>query len=182
MLKGKSIIGKNVLSRADGEKIASVKDIIISKDHTRIVALLTDGGGLFSKARMVPMSKVVSFGKDAVVVTDRAADMEAQDDPVVKESLDSKDKLIGKAVFTERGDEQGKVSDIHFDEASHSIVALELSGGVLESAAEGTANLPVEDIISIGQDAVVIKAEAINGLLEQASGLKSTARVQDPIQ
>lgn len=182
MLKGKSVIGKDVLSRADGEKIATVKDIIMSKDHTRIVALLTDGGGLFSKARMVPMTKVVSFGKDAVVVTDRNSDMEAQDDPTVKESLDSKDKLIGKTVFTERGDEQAKVGDIYFDEASGNIVGLELTGGVLDNSADGTAYLPVEDIISIGQDAVVIKAAAIGGLLEQASGLKSAPNAQNPAQ
>lgn len=182
MLTGKSIIGKEVLSRADGEKIANVKDIIISKDHTRILALLTDGGNLFAKARMVPMTKVLSFGKDAVVVTDRAADMEAQDEPIVKESLDSKDKLVGKTVFTERGDEQAKVNDIYFDEASGNIVGLELAGGVLDSAAGGTAYLPVADIISIGQDAVVIKAEALGGLLEQASGLKNAPNSQNLAQ
>lgn len=182
MLNGKSVIGKDVLSRADGEKIASVKDIVISKDHTRIVALLTDAGNVFSKARMVPMPKVISFGKDAVVVTDRSADMQAQDDPIVKESLDSKDKLIGKTVFTERGDEQAKVRDIYFDEASGNIVGLELTGGVLDNSAGGTAYMPIEDIISIGQDAVVIKAEALRGLLDQASGLKGVPDSQHPAQ
>jgi uncharacterized protein YrrD len=176
MLKGQSVIDKDVLSRADGVKIATVKDLIISKDHTRVVALLTNEGGLFSKARMVPISKVVSIGKDAVVVTESSADMEAEDDPVVKESLGSKDRLIGKAVYTESGDEQAVVNDIHFDEKSGSIVGLELAGGVLENSSDGTAYLPIEDVISIGQHAVMIRAQAVIALLEQASGGQAAAR------
>ncbi len=176
MLKGQSVIGKDVLSRADGVKVASVKDLVISKDHTRVVALLTQEGGLFSKARMVPVSKVVSIGKDAVVITDSSADMEAEDDPVVKESLGSKDRLIGKAVYTDRGDEQALVNDIHFDEKTGSIVGLELAGGVLENSPDGTAYLPIEEVISIGQHAVMIRAQAVGALLEQASGTRDAAR------
>lgn len=176
MLKGQTVIDKDVLSRADGVKLASVKDLVISKDHTRVVALLTQEGGLFSKARMVPMSKVVSIGKDAVVVTDSAAEADAEDDAAVKESLSSKDRLIGKAVFTDSGDEQAVVNDIHFDEKTGSIVGLELAGGVLENSATGTAYLPIEDVISIGQHAVMIRAQAVGALLEQASGVRDAAR------
>lgn len=176
MLKGQSVIGKDVLSRADGVKVADVKDLVISKDHTRVVALLTQEGGLFSKARMVPISKVVSIGKDAVVITESSADMDAEDDPVVKESLGSKDRLIGKAVYTDGGDEQAVVNDIHFDEKSGSIVGLELAGGVLENSSDGTAYLPIEEVISIGQHAVMIRAQAVVALLEQASGDQAAAR------
>ncbi|HVG00659.1 MAG TPA: PRC-barrel domain-containing protein [Chloroflexia bacterium] len=176
MLKGQTVIDKDVLSRADGVKLATVKDLVISKDHTRVVALLTADGGLFSKARMVPISKVVSIGKDAVIVTDSNADMAAEDDPTVKESLDSKDRLIGKAVYTDHGDEQAVVNDIHFDEKSGSIVGLELAGGVLENSSDGTAYLPIEEVISIGQHAVMIRSQAVPALLEQASGGQAAAR------
>jgi uncharacterized protein YrrD len=177
MLKGQTVIDKDVLSRADGVKLATVKDLVISKDHTRIVALLTQEGGLFSKARMVPMSKVMSIGKDAVVVTD--ADMAAEDDPTVKESLNSKDRLIGKAVYTDTGNEQAVVNDIYFDEKTGSIVGLELAGGVLENSSDGTAYLPIEEVISIGQHAVMIRSQAVGALLEQASGGQAAARKAD---
>lgn len=185
MLKGKSVIGKSVLSRADGERVAELKDLIIAKDHSRIVALLTDEGGLFSKARAVPIARVVSFGKDAVVITDKGAVEQADTDPTIKESLDSKDRLVGKRVFSESGDAQAVVSDIYFDDTpgsngmSGAIVGLELEGGVLQNSSDGTAYLPFSDIISIGQDAVVIKADAVNALLQQASGAtQNPARVQ----
>lgn len=180
MLKGQSVIDKDVLSRSDGTRLASVKDLIISKDHTRILALLTHESGLFSKPRMVPMAKVVSIGKDAVVVTDSQADMAAEDDPVVKESLDSKDRLIGKPVYTEGGDEQAVVNDVYFDEKLGSIVGLELTGGVLENSQDGTAYLPIEEVISMGQHAVMIRTTAVGALLQQASGMKGAARKTEP--
>ncbi len=179
MLKGKTVIGKDILSRADGEKLSSIKDLIIAGDNSRIVALLTDEGGLFSKAHVVPIEKVVSFGKDVVVITDRDAVVSAEQVPAVKESLDSKDKLLGKTVFTERGDEQARVEDIYFNEANGTIMGLELSGGALENSPDGTAYLPVDAIISIGQDAVVIRTEAVTNLLAQASGVQGTARTTD---
>jgi uncharacterized protein YrrD len=170
MLKGKSVIGKDVMSRADGEKVAELKDIIISKDHGHVLAILTHGGGVFGKPSVVPFAKIVSFGKDAVMVTDKASEQAAEAEPTIKESLDSKDHLVGKRVITERGDVQAKVNDIFFDETSGNIVGLELVGGVVDNSPDGTAYLPTGDIISIGKDAVVIKADAVGGLLQQASG------------
>jgi uncharacterized protein YrrD len=181
MFKGKNFIGKEVLSRAEGEKIGSIKDLIIAKDHSRITALLVDEGGLFGigTPRVIPVESVVSFGSDVVVVTDREAVVPADRHPESKESLDSSDNLIDKKVYTERGDEQARVADIYFKDNSGQITGLELTGGVLANASGGRAYLPVEDIISIGHDAVIIKTEAASNLVAQASGAAGTpARVE----
>jgi uncharacterized protein YrrD len=55
-------------------------------------------------------------------------------------------------------------------------VGLELAGGVLENSSDGTAYLPIEEVISIGQHAVMIRAQAVTALLEQASGGQAAAR------
>ena len=73
MLKGNAVLGMPVLSRQDGQKIGSTRDIVIAKDHSRIVAFILDEGGLFSAATAVGMENVVSFGKDALIITDSKA-------------------------------------------------------------------------------------------------------------
>jgi uncharacterized protein YrrD len=104
-----------VLSRLDGQRLDSVRDIIISKDHTRIVALILDEGGLFSPATAVAIENVVSFGKDAVVITDSKTVTRVDHFPAVKEILDERETLIGKHVFTESGQQMGKVEDVYFE-------------------------------------------------------------------
>lgn len=108
MRKGKNVIGKDVLSYIDGQKSNSVKDLIIGLDNASIVALLVDEGGLFSSAQVVPMENVVSFGKDAAVISDTNAIVDAGTYPAVAEILDRKDKLLGKKVFTEGVTRKGR--------------------------------------------------------------------------
>lgn len=172
MRRGKNVIGKDVLSFIDGTKTTSVKDIIIGRDNSTIVALLVDEGGLFGSAKVVPMENVASFGKDAVVISDGAAIMSADAVPALKEILNSDDKLLGKKVFTEGGDEQGSISDIYFEENSGEIVGFEVSGGLIENVQKGTSYLSADDVVNVGKDVILIKAEAAYSLEGQVGGVQ----------
>ena len=164
MIKAQSIIGKPVLSRADGEKLNPVKDIIIGKDHTRVIALLINEGGLFSKPIVVPINNVLSFGKDAVVITESQAAVRADHVPEVAQALEMDEKLGGKAVFSETGEQHGKLSDIYFDEKTGNITGVDVTDLGQGSASKEVAFLDVSDIISFGADAVVITAGAVSKL------------------
>lgn len=170
MLKAQSIIGKKVLSRLDGQRIDSVRDIVISKDHARIVALILDEGGLFSPATAVGFENVVSFGKDAVVITDSKQVVRVDHFPAVKEIMDDRDSLVGKKVFTESGDQMGKIEDVYFDESTGNLTALEISGKLVATARNSSAQLTMSDLVSIGPDAVIINMGAVPKLEAQVAG------------
>jgi len=176
MLKAKSVAGKDVMSREEAEKVATVKDLIVSQDYKSIAGVLVDGGGLFGPAKFVPMSKVVSFGNDVVVITNNEAVVSVEQEPLIKESLDQKDKLIRKKVYTERGDMQARVNDVYFDGSTGAITGFELTGDLFKSSPGGTALLPAEDVISIGPDAMMIKTDALPRIVAQASGVKGEKR------
>ena len=44
MRKGKSVIGKQILSLADGARLQTVKDVILGANNERVVGLLADEG------------------------------------------------------------------------------------------------------------------------------------------
>jgi uncharacterized protein YrrD len=169
MIKAQSVIGKAVLSRADGEKLDSVKDVIIGTDHTRVIALLINEGGLFSKALVVQIENVVSFGKDAVVVTDSKVAMRADHVPAVAQALDMDEKLGGKKVFSETGDEHGKLSDIYFDEKTGQLEGVDVTDLGPGSSSKDVAFLDMSDVISFGADAVVITASAVSKLTSSSA-------------
>jgi uncharacterized protein YrrD len=172
MRKGKTLLGKDILSLATGEKLHSVKGVVIGDDSDDIVALVVDEGGLLGTTRVVPIEAVESFGKDAVVITDSAAIGPASAHPRVKEILDRKDRLVGKKVFTEAGKEKGSVNDLYFDEETGRILGLEISTGVVGNLTSGTSFLAIEQIVRTGPDIVYIVPEAVDALDSQVGGLR----------
>jgi uncharacterized protein YrrD len=170
MLKGNAVLGMPVLSRQDGQKIGATRDIVIAKDHSRIVAFILDEGGLFSAATAVGMDNVVSFGKDAMIITDSKAVVRVDHFPEVKAIMEDRDGLVGKQVFTESGDLKGKVEDIYFDETTGNIVGLEVEGKFTSKHANASVQLRPSDIVSIGPDAVVINMASVPTLEAQGAG------------
>ncbi len=172
MRKGKTIIGKDVLSLADGIRIHSVKDLIIGEENDCIVALLVDEGGLLSGSTVVPIEAVHSFGKDAVVIADASAVVAASSYPRVHAILDRKESLLGKKVFTNEGQQLGKINDMYFDETDGQIRGLEVSSGTLGDLTKGTSYLAIEDVQRSGPDVVFVHPTVSDKLDSQEGGLQ----------
>ena len=72
MRKGKSVVGKPILSLADGERVREVRDIIfLGTGNDTVIGLLADEGGFLASSLVVPYEEVISFGRDAVVIARR---------------------------------------------------------------------------------------------------------------
>ncbi|MEO8285716.1 MAG: PRC-barrel domain-containing protein [Chloroflexota bacterium] len=176
MRKGKKIIGQDILSFADGQKVGSVKDLIIGPESDTVVALLVEEGGLLSSARIVPFDNVNSFGKDAVMIDESRSVISADNYPLVFNILNTKDKLIGKKVFTEGGTDEGSIGDVYFDETSGEVLGYEVSGGLIENVQKGTSFLPLDDIVNIGPDLVLITQQAGPMLEAQVGGVQGAVQ------
>lgn len=180
MFKANYIGGKPVLTRDGGEKIASVKELIVSPDRTRVIGLLLDGGGLFTENRVVPIDSLVSAGEDAVIITDHSAIYPVSRYPDAAESLNVKDRLVGKRAVTDQGEAQGKITDVVFEERSGAIVGFDLSGLRVEGAEYGPVFLPINEIISIGPDVIIVRADALPRLLGYNSNMSNMTNIPAP--
>ncbi len=172
MQKGKSVIGKDVLSLASGARIHSVKDILIGADNDQVVALLVDEGGLLGTSTVVPFEAISSIGRDAIVVEQDEAVVAASSDPEVKAILNRTDKLLGKTVYTEDGKKMGSIADLYFDDRSGRITGFEISGGTLGDLARGPSYLATEEVRIAGTDAVFISSSGGEALEGQVGGLQ----------
>jgi uncharacterized protein YrrD len=171
MRKGKRLIGRPILSLSEGIRVGEVKDVILGATNETVVGLLVDDGGLFGSAHVVPVDEIESFGRDAVVVTDRSSIRSAADVPDIKEILDRKTSLIGTRVFTETGDAQGSVNDIYFDEASGRVLSLEVTGGMWRDATTGVRNLPVTEVMRTGPEIIYVHPDTADLLAAQRGGI-----------
>ena len=177
MRKGKSVIGKPILSLADGSRLQTVKDVILGANNDSVVGLLADEGGFLASSLVVPIEEVSSFGRDAVVVSRRESVIPAKEAPGIASIVSRHQSLLGTRVFTETGDDQGKLSDVYFDEPTGRILGFELSGGVFADAAQGMRYVPVEELVRVGPDVAYVHPETAALLEQQRGGL--SGRIAD---
>lgn len=172
MRKGKSIIGKDILSLDEGIKLDQVTDLVIDPEGRRLVALVVDEGGFMSSSKVVPMEDVASFGKDAVVVASRTSVVSVADHAGLRALVERDEKILGKKVFTTSGDNHGSVADIYFDEQTGDLVGYEVSGGLIGDAAKGTSFLATDEIAVIGGDVIYVRPETAEDLERQVGGIQ----------
>jgi uncharacterized protein YrrD len=161
MRKGKAIIGTDVLTKEDGRKVHTVKDLIIDPDRRAIAALLVDEGGFLSSSKVVPVDAIETYGRDAVVIRDAATVLSASDYPKVNAVVGRNESLIGKRVFTETGQQYGTISDIYFEEETGAIIGYEVTGGVFDNVTRANSYLPAEQVVRTGADVAYVDDTAV---------------------
>ncbi len=172
MRKGKSIIGKDILSLEDGVKLDKVRDVVVDPDGRRVIALVVTEGGFLSSSKVVLTDEVSSFGKDAVVVRSSASVISVTDHTELRNLVEHGEKILGKKVFTTAGDDQGSIADIYFDEATGAVVGYEVSGGLIGDASKGTSYLATDEITTMGEDVVYVRPETAEALDGQVGGIQ----------
>lgn len=157
IIKGRDVIGLNVVTVDTGTVIETVDDIAYDPSTHRIVALLVDSGGLFSSAKAIHMDDVRNVGDDAVIVD--AADAIKSIDELgesVRSISDANKHLVKTNVLTIDGKELGKVTDLFFDSRSGNVESMEVSQSGLKDISENKKSIKPTDIVTIGADATIV--------------------------
>ena len=174
MRKGKSVIGKAILSLHEGVRLDTVTDLVVEPGGSRVVALVVSEGGFMSSSKVVPIDRVTSFGKDAVVVESASSIIPASAEPDLQSIVDGDDRILGKTVYTTTGDNQGSIADIYFEESSGGVVGYEITGGMLGDVARGRTYLATDEITAIGRDVIYVEPETAATLEGQVGGIQGS--------
>ena len=170
MIKGKELIGRNIVTIDSGNQIDRVHDLVFDHDANQVLALLVDEGGWFRAAKVVPFESVKNIGEDAVMVQDESAVVSARDDSRIAELLDTNMGLIGTKLLTTDGRDLGKIADVYFDEHSGKVVGYEATGGVFSDLSSGRTFVPAPESISIGENAAIVPISVASAMEEQEAG------------
>jgi uncharacterized protein YrrD len=155
------LIGRAVVSVADGEKLGAVSDVWLDLDERTVRGLVMGGGGgLFHQiSSVIPLTQVRNIGLQAITVHDRTniALMEG-----VPYEGASTLEMLRKRVITASGEVLGDGDDISFDETSGAFAALQLApqGGFLGIGATVPV-IPLDEVIAFGPDAITVADAAV---------------------
>lgn len=165
IVKRSNITGKKIFTQGSGAEVDTVNELICHPEGTNVDALLLGANGFFSsKAKIVYFRDIASIGNDAIMITSEDSVATVTENSVKKYCADP--LLLHKKLFTEEGNEVGKVSDIYFDTESGNITTFEISQGMLSDMKGGKKVLNFKHVSKVGDDTIVVAKGAENELEE----------------
>ncbi len=163
LLRATEMSGLPVVSIADGEAVADVKDVVYDPDHGSLVGFTLNKRG-FLKGPMksvLPMSSVVAIGRDAVMVADTDACEDKGSGAAAEVSAGAVGNVVGNDVLTDGGRRLGKVTDIVVAADSGDVLGYELEGDErLQAHAGQRLLLPIPDTIAVSGSTLLVPATA----------------------
>ncbi len=165
-----------IISLSEGQHIGYVKNLVLNSKSKSLAALVVDPKGFFKEQRIIPYSKVISVGDDAITIDKGSYVEKSTNLPEMLELLKEKSNLIGSKVVTETGKTLGIIEEYHIDPENGQIMQIEISGGKIEGFFNGKALLSAEHIVTIGQDIIIVQKGSEADLNLTDKGLTDTLK------
>ncbi|EGW39996.1 PRC-barrel domain-containing protein [Desulfosporosinus sp. OT] len=163
-----------IISLQEGQQIGYVKSLILDASTKSLAAIVVDPKGLFKDQRIIPYSKVVSVGDDAITIDKESHVEKTSNLPELLDLVKGKLTIIGTKMVTETGKTLGTAEEYYVDPKTGEITQIEISGGKLEGFLSGKAWIAAEYITTIGHDVIVARKESENVLTVADKGLSET--------
>jgi uncharacterized protein YrrD len=160
MRKVNELYGKQVINQASGEKVAAVRDIIMSDDSRQIIALVVGDGMWANDERVVRWETVISVG-DFVIVEGTTPFAPLTEDAEIHELRKQSNKITGTMVVTSTGEKLGTIGDMFFNNRGQ-ITGYSIKQGMMGSSEDPF--LPAEQVQVIGKDAVIATSSELTSM------------------
>lgn len=146
----REIIGKPVISMADGMKVGDVKDLLIDTSSLVATTLVLSNE---EEGSHVPWEKLKSLGKDVITIDDRTA-VQPKTKPV--EPVRSFHELAGTTVVEGAGTVIGTLKELELDETGHIRTFSTKAGGVFGLGTKDST-VAVNEIRTIGPRLITVE-------------------------
>lgn len=156
-MKLQDMIGLSVIEVEEGHEIGKIADIMVDSNWT-ITGIELESKSFFSShVKVVAWEEIVAYGEDAVMIRSATSVVKADADDVPHTFLLGKNKLKDLQVITASGTILGRISDVYFDQKlGNTLIALEISDGLVTDLIEGRKWLPCSEEMSIGEESVLV--------------------------
>lgn len=163
-----------IISLQEGQQIGYVKSIILNASTKSLAAIVVDPKGFFKDQRIIPYSRVVSVGDDAITIDKESHVEKTSNLPELFDLVKEKLTIIGTKMVTETGKTLGTADEYYVDPQTGKITQVEISGGKLEGFLSGKALIAAEYIMTIGHDVIVTQKGSENALTVADKGLNDS--------
>ncbi len=156
MFRVRHLIGLPVVNVVTGERIASVRSLVIDLVAGQLQGLVVQRGSLFREPQVLDFGQLHAVGQDAVLVKDGEKPYALPKLLAQRPEAQTEDKLFGRPVLTSDGKAVGALEDLFFDPHTGTISHYLLADGLLQSLLEGPAAIPAPRQPILGEEHLII--------------------------
>jgi len=169
MIKGKQLLGMQIIGQSDGVHMGVVQDLVFDHDSDELLALVLAEKDLFGliDAQVVLWQSVIRIGADAVLVDGANSKVALRSVTRLSDVATRETALSGTKVLAQDGKNLGTLADMCVDETTGKVLGYEVSNGFFADTLHGKKFLPAPPGLSIGKDAAIAPPAAENALQKQ---------------
>lgn len=157
IISGSQVKKLKIFNKTTGLEVGKVQDIIFSSDSNTIPAIVVEDKGIFSEAKVILIQDILDINNEGIMIEDQSSVRRASEtESSINEIAQENTYLTGTDIITENGIPLGKLSDIYFDTSTGVVDSFEISRGSFGDIISGKKTLTRSDIISFGQDAIIV--------------------------
>lgn len=179
MKASKDLVGKPIVSIADGRILGKVNDVYLDRELRHVVAVHSGYEGLLRrKPQVILRDQVVLFGEDVILV--RQSDVIRGEDQV--QEIDSwirRDQLNGRNIDTPGGTRIAKLDDVILDDQA-GVVGFVLGRTFVESPVAESGAISREVVVDTGAEDGVMTIELEKAELEHFQIQNNQERDEEP--
>lgn len=158
MYQGRNIKGLKVITFNHGKKVGWVEDLLIDLEKGELKAIIIEKRSILKNAKYVDIGNIISFGRDAVIISGLDAVRDDLND-LVKMSWQNK---VEKDVLSLAGTAMGTIQDILFEFPTGQIVGIEMSGGIWADLNQGRKMIPWHQVRAGNEDNLMVEVSDEN--------------------
>lgn len=170
LLRARELVGRPVVTLA-GDLAAEVKDVVFDTAGGRINGFTMRNKGLFSRSRKdaLPWRGVVSVGRDAVMIRDTTALVDADELAPGEQTSDA--NVLDDRVLTDSGRELGTVVDVIVAAGPDlDVVGYEIETAEGFGAKDQHVFIPLPDTLAVSGENLIVPASAEDFVAHDLAG------------
>lgn len=156
MYRAKHLIGLPVVNVATGERLASVRSLVLDLVSGQLLGVVVQKGSLFREPQALQFKQLHAIGQDAVLVKNGESAASLSQLLAGLPQAKTDDRVFGRQVLTSAGKVIGALEDVFFDPENGAISHYLLTDGLLQSLLEGPAVIPAPLDPIVGEEHVII--------------------------
>ena len=145
-----SLVNLPIISLTSGKQLAVVEDFLLNSETESLE-------GFVWEEKLIYWENVYSIGINAVIAECEKIENNLPEN--LEPHLFFPKEIIGTAVIADNGQTLGEVKDVLINPTNGRIESFEVSDGLLKDLVTGRRLIALDDIVTIGEEVIVIKAQ-----------------------
>ena len=170
MNKISNIYNMPIISIDNGKEIGKVKEVILNTDNGNLAYVAIENTSPLYGALMISHRNILGIGDNAITIENTSVLQDIHRVADIPNLLKKDVKITDSKIITKGGKLIGKAGNVFIDSNNCKILGVEF---LPSDALSSNRIIPIQEILTFGQDITVVKDDTLKNLVDKLDDLKT---------